>query len=431
MKPGSRGNYRILYRDLEPDQIYSHFTILDSQAGLIEQEGLDPKKALKAVREMARTHFGSMPADALVDGKKGWYGHRWQVLYLQWGDYLCERDFSVEPQLSLGAAASPAKSEPPDALLPQSAAAAPAEQTVQRAWSAKLSRLASRAALILLVFSAGYLAHRAMTTPKTAVGALSTDSAASKRLRALSEHQGTEPLIFPNLDRTQAVFADGDQPFALVADQALKIGAAIVLEDASGVVNEIHPGRLVLETDKGSMQFPFPALYTMGQETLGEGNIAIYSERNNLGKVLEAFCHAHGLKWVGKSANGSICGRFASEQAFMEGCQALGASFYSDRVDYRGSGLARVFISFDGLWHQPNGSLTDLVELYAQHLPLEVKQLGVPADQNWVINYGLQFEEFCAFFDLQTEIRGPYLIVKGDSHESQEISQNRSVRHHP
>lgn len=428
MKPGSRGNYRILYRDLEPNQVYSHFTILESNALLLEQEGLDPKKALKAVREMARTHFATVPADGLVDGKKGWYGHRWQVLYLQWGDYLCERDFSIEPGAPAGAAVPSASPSKPEALVPQSSAvAAPAPAARRSFWSARSAQLTARAAIVLLVFTAGYFAQSLMT-PTTAVGALFGDATTFKRQRALSEHQGTEPMIFPNLDQTQAVFADGQQRFVLVADRELTIGTAIVLEDASGVVSEIHPGRLVLDTDKGSTQFPFPALYTMGQETLGEGKIAIYPERNNLDKLLDAYCRVHGLKKVGRRSFDSISGRFASEQAFKNACRALGSEIFADRVVSHGSGLPRVFISFDGLWHQPYGTLTDLVGFYAQHLSLEVKQVDVPADQRWVLNYGLQFEEFCAFFDLKTEIRGPYLIVKGDSHESEKIGQNRTDR---
>ncbi len=429
MKPGSRGNYRVLYRDLDPNQVYSHFTILESQAALLESEGLDPKKALKAVRELARTHFATVPADALIDGKNGWYGHRWQVLYQQWGDYLCERDFSIEPA-SFDVAAEPLSEPPrPEIIVPDSSAvAAPAAAGKPRFWSARFGRLIARTAIVLLVFSAGYSVQRIMT-PKTAVGALFDDTATSTRQRALSEHQGSEPLIFPNLDQTQAVFADGDLPFALVASRELTIGAAIVLEDTSGVVSEIHPGRLVLDTDKGSMQFPFPALYTLGQETLGEGKVAIYPERKNLDRLLDAYCRVHGLKKSGRRSFDSISGRFASEQAFKDGCRALGAEISVDRVVYHDSGLPRVFISFDGLWHQPYGTLTDLVELYAQHLSLEVKQVDIPADQKWVINYGLQFEEFCAFFDLQTEIRGPYLIVKGDSYESEKLGQNRPDRH--
>jgi len=92
MKNGSRGNYKILYRDLDPQQLYNHFEIVDSQQELLRELELEPKKALKAVREMARVHFTEIEPDGYVDAKKAWFGYRWQTLYHQWGDYLSERD---------------------------------------------------------------------------------------------------------------------------------------------------------------------------------------------------------------------------------------------------------------------------------------------------------------------------------------------------
>lgn len=417
MKNGSRGNYRILYRDLDPERLYSHFTVIETQRSLLDEMGMEPRKALKAVREMARVHFSGSEPDGLLEGKKAWKGQRWNALYQQWGDYLSERDReNAVCQVFL----EPDEHKADDQISKH--------HPVRITWMNRLANQKSHyvnMAAAILIFCAGFFASQLTQGPASSAqadanpsqGMLIDEGNELLRYRELSEGKG-KLLYFPNLEGTLAVFASKKQSFAIVDGQEVTVGDYIILDDKRGMVSEIHPSRLILRTESGTVQFSFPNHVMLGMETFAEGEIVVYPKPGNLMPILRSLCLSNGWKLAGSPTRHTISGRFESVESFLKACKHFGITFEDNLLVVPESSEPKSFISFNGFWVQPSGTLSQLVKLYGHHLPYKAKPEGISSSERWVINYGLQFDEFCEFFELSTELRGNDLIVKGGNDEN-------------
>jgi hypothetical protein len=413
MKSGSRGNYRILYRDLASDELYNHFRIVNDQPELLKAEGLASQKALKAVREMARVHFADVAPDGYLEGKRAWLGRRWTTLYQQWGDYICDRD--------------------PEELPPSTqhtSNEAPATVETRFKWASLIAYITNnynhvpRLIAVMVLMLGGFLAKESGEVNASAMqveqplGMLVDEDFDIYRHRLLSGSTGLKISYFPNLEGTLAIFATGENPFAIIDGKEVRLNDLVVIDDTKGFISEIHWDRIALRTDSGTIQFLFPSLVMMGQPTFGKSEIVIYPERGNLPTVLRGFCKQNQWELSGFRGNHTISGKFCSLESFLIACRRLGVDVNRTRVMMPEAREPNAFISFDGFWYEPNGTLTSLIRQYESHLPFKVRLENVSSKQRWVINYGLQFKEFCEFFSLETEIRGEYLIVKGGNDEN-------------
>jgi len=276
---------------------------------------------------------------------------------------------------------------------------------------------------MVFIFFTGYMFSRIQGNSSVQTGAnpsqgLLTDQSSSLLDPDWSGREGSKFVYFPNLEGTLAVFATKNTSIAMVNGKEIRVGDHIILDDSRGEVSEIHPDRLILRTSSGTMQFLFPDHIMMGQETYGIGEVVIYPEPGNLMPILQTLCAEKNLKLAGSPVKHSISGRFDSINSLLDACSYFGIKIDKNLLVVPEASEPRSYISYEGFWSQPKGSIAELAELYGYHLPYQIKTESLSSKESWAINFGLQFDEFCEFFKLSTEIQGRYLIVKGGNHEN-------------
>jgi len=147
----------------------------------------------------------------------------------------------------------------------------------------------------------------------------------------------------------------------------------------------------------------------------------IYPSPANLNSILSSFATMNGWVFTSGKNQHSISGKFESIDAFMSACRYFGVIFQSGKIRSPDADKPKSYISFGGIWNEPSGTLPSLIELYAEHLSMPVNLEGSFSKQRWVLNYGLQFDEFCDYFNLKTEVREDHIIVQGGLNEKGSI----------